>query len=100
METKKLTQKEAFIKQIENYSNYKKDRFGHYTRTRKDGVELRLKIQATSVRLEKKVIFEADKYSPKRSEWFRLDSQYFSKITITEDNKLKLDRMVISLISV
>ena len=82
---------EAIKTWIETRSQFKKDKWGNYQATLNNGKTYRFKIQATSIRFEVKVTFEATKYSPSKTEWMRVDSAYFKDIAITEDNKLKFD---------
>jgi len=67
---------------------YKRDKFGHYTRTAVDphleggSVTTRFKMRANSVRYEKqcKIV--------DHNEWIRLASGYYKNISITSEGKL------------
>jgi hypothetical protein len=68
-------------------AGYKQDRWGHFQREFAGGT-LRVKMQATSVRLEVK--YENDK------EWFKKASAYFKDIVFAEDgSSVKIDKLVI-----
>ena len=67
---------------------YKRDKFGHYTRTVVDphleggSITTRFKMQANSVRYEKQI------YIVDKNQWMRLASGYYKNISITEEGKL------------
>jgi hypothetical protein len=76
---------------------WKMDRFGNMQRERYVGLKdqpirkYRVKLQATSVRVEVQITFNATEYSPARNEWSRLDGAYMKDITIT-DGIVKIGR--------
>jgi len=55
-------------------SGWAKDHFGHYQKELPSGTKLRVKMQATSCRLEKQVKI-VDK-----NEWLRVDGAYYKNI--------------------
>jgi len=61
---------------------YSKDTFGHYQRETGD-TTVRFKIQASSVRYEKRAKIVD------HNEWLRLASGYYKDLSITEDDKLR-----------
>lgn len=66
------------------------DRFGHMKKTTSAGTEVRVKMQATSARLEKKVQFGLGE-----PEWWKVASAYFKDIEVV-DGGLKLGKYVIA----
>ena len=74
--------------QLEAYFTRKgliKDRFGHFKT--KDG-NTRYKMQARSVRKERKATTEATQYSPKKNFWVRVAGANYSQLSITADDLL------------
>lgn len=77
--------KNQLIEWLSKNPKWELDRFGHFKSN--DGT-FRFKIGTQSVRLEKKVIHAATKYTKESTSWIRLRSQYYSKLSITADGKL------------
>jgi uncharacterized protein (DUF1684 family) len=76
--------------ELENWlisKGYSKDKFGHYQKTIGE-TDVRYKMQADSVRYEKRITFAATDYSPKQNEWLRLASGYYKSLSITPEGKL------------
>jgi len=93
---KKVKMNAVIIKAwLEQFTEMEKDNYGNFKQIMPSGKEYRIKFQTTSVRFEVKMIFEASSYSPKRSEWMNVSSDYFKNIVITEDNKLKIGNKLI-----
>jgi len=67
---------------------YALDRWGHLHRIREDGTEMRWKVQARSVRLEKAYTIPAGQYSPAVKRWLKIYGGYLSQLSIV-DGKLK-----------
>ena len=67
---------------------YKRDKFGHYTKTIVDPkleggkVTVRFKMQSNSVRYEKQI------YIVDKNQWMRLVSGHYKNLSITEEDKL------------
>jgi hypothetical protein len=89
MKTNKM--KELFFARLES-TGWKKDRFGHYHKelefTRKGTEEkvlrpCRVKVQATSVRVEVKC----------GKEWFRRTGDYYSRMVFLEDERIRVGTM-------
>lgn len=74
--------KEELISWLEA-QGYKKDSWGNYLKE-KDS-KYRFKLSSHSVRLEK---FHRDSYDNKKI-WHRLQGNYYSNLSITEEGKLK-----------
>ncbi len=71
--------------ELENWlvsKGYAKDTYGHYQKTTNENT-IRYKLQATSVRYEKKA------HIVDHNEWIRLASGYYKDLSITEDDKLR-----------
>ena len=96
--------KEAFIKFMEALG-WSLDRWGHlqksitsrlphvdYPIDREPFVtrEYRIKLQATSCRIEIKTHHEATKYSPACSGWTRIGGDYYSKIVQLGDARIRV----------
>jgi hypothetical protein len=60
------------------------DKYGHLQKELESGALLRFKIQANSVRYERKL-----KFTDGGSEWRRVRSGYFKDLSIGEDGKLR-----------
>ena len=71
---------------------WKPDRFGHLQKSypTNDGKqnEYRFKLSRIAVRYEVKIRFSAGSYTPAKSEWKRLRSAYFKKLTLGADGKI------------
>lgn len=52
--------------------------------------EYRIKLQATSCRIEIKTHYEKTEYSPARSEWVRIGGDYYSKIVQLGDGRIRV----------
>jgi len=61
--------------------DYESDSYGHLQKTKGDD-KYRLKLQATSVRLEKRLDL-------KPAEWLRIRSGYYKNLSITEEDKIR-----------
>lgn len=61
-----------------------KDRFGHYQKTTAAGHKMRVKMQATSCRVEKQVTLA------NKNEWFRVAGDYYCNIKPTDDGRMLL----------
>lgn len=85
-----------------------KDRFGHFQRTETrrrphvdhpEGVvfvtKLRIKMQATSLRVEVQVDHPALSYSPATKEWVRFGGDYYSKIVQLDDGRVRIGSHII-----
>ena len=79
---------------------WEKDKYGHLQKevTSTDKItgekhtrKLRCKMQATSVRIERQVIYAATQYTKEEKAWVRIESAYFKNIT-KEDGKVKVGR--------
>ena len=73
-------------------TSFTEDRYGNLKLTSESGKEYRLKFQDRSVRFETKITFEATTYSPAAHEWFKLDGDYYSKIHVLPDGRLKIGK--------
>jgi len=79
-------QKEEKLNAIKNCLREKgwvEDRYGNFIKETK-GVKKRMKFNATSLRHEKQIVFEATKYTEARKEWIRLNSAYYKDIEVVE----------------
>jgi len=77
--------KQDFINWITNNPNWTLDSYGNY---RSKCGTYRFKLNATSVRLEKKINHAGTQYSPARTSWIRLRSNYYKNLNITAENKI------------
>lgn len=76
MATKKsIDHKESIFRTLRSYG-WEQDRWGHYKFTQSNGKELRVKVQAKSLRLERKCLI-GDK-----NEWIRVSSDFFGNIKV------------------
>ena len=73
-------------------TRFTEDRYGNLKISTESGKEYRLKFQDRSVRFETKVIHEATAYSPASHSWMKLDGDYFSKIKMLPDGRLKIGK--------
>jgi hypothetical protein len=64
---------------------YTKDKYGHLQKTR-DNVTHRLKLQATSARIERQLVFEHNMFRDRRTEWYRIRSGYYKNLSINPEN--------------
>lgn len=70
---------------------YMRDNYGHFKSA--DG-KIRFKMQKTSMRVEKKV--SCPSYNGKTvNKWHRIKSAYYCNISITEDDKLKINQRIV-----
>lgn len=72
------------LKNILSELGFKADRFGHMQKVLKDGIKLRVKFQAISVRYEFKPI--------RGSQWFLRSSAYLKDVKVMDDGKLVIGR--------
>lgn len=92
--------KEAIITILQN-SGWTLDRWGHLQKTlsvRGVHKDYRIKMQATSLRVEVKVHYPADDYSKARNEWIRVGGEYYSKIQL-DAGKLRIGRHLLKVTS-
>jgi hypothetical protein len=76
-------QKEELKNVLEGFG-FKPDRFGHMQKKLADGVKLRVKFQAISVRYE---------FKPTGSStWYLRSSAYLKNVKIMDDGRLKMGR--------
>ena len=68
--------REQLIEWAQNHG-WKLDQWGHLRKDTKDGAKRRLKLSRIAVR-----------YEVKSKGWVRIQSGYFSKLSISEDGKL------------
>lgn len=81
MKQSKLDQvKEALVK-----LGWKEDSYGHMKKTSEKGTTYRVKVQAISVRLEKRV----------DSEWFKVSNAYTKDVSVLEDGKVQIGKVVL-----
>jgi len=64
-------------------NGWKRDRFGHYHKG-----DLRLKLQAKTVRLERSHRTEDTQYRKGEKRWIRIRSGYYGKLSLSAENKL------------
>jgi hypothetical protein len=71
--------------QVEQFllsKGYKMDRFGHF---KTESGNTRIKMQARSLRIEKKVNHPAGLYSSASSSWVKTSGGYYSELSIKDD---------------
>jgi len=73
--------KQKFIDWVVS-KGYTKDSYGHYQKTSDAGTVTRFKIQASSVRYERKA------HIVDHNEWLRSASGYYKDLSITHEGKL------------
>lgn len=78
--------KDEFVKWSKS-KGWTQDKFGHLQRQIGEK-QYRFKLSSIAVRYEVKIKFEKTQYSSGSSEWMRLRSGYFSKLSINEHGKL------------
>lgn len=69
-------------------NGWAKDRFGHYHKELKPGLKIRIKMQATSCRLERQA------YIIDKNEWLRVDGAYYKNIRF-EDGTIVIGRKML-----
>jgi len=73
------------------------DKYGHMQKTVKDAEgkdrELRLKLQATSVRREVRVHYDASQYKGPSNEWVRVGGGYYKDAWLTPEDRLSFKRV-------
>jgi hypothetical protein len=79
--------REDFIRHIESIGFVKPDRANaadRWIRTLSSGKVTGFKISRVAVRYEVKVVHEATSYSPKKTDWVRVQSGYLKNIEIVD----------------
>lgn len=79
-------------------AGWKLDKWGHLQKTLKFynkerqlvPRDYRIKLQATSLRVEVRVHYPASGYNPARNEWMRQDGDYYSKIELLDGARLRI----------
>lgn len=79
--------KATTIKEALTLLGWKEDAYGHMQCTTKTGKKYRVKMQATSVRLEVKNV--------ELGEWVRVKSAYMKDVVLTEDGCVVVDKVVL-----
>jgi hypothetical protein len=82
---------------------WEEDRFGHFKRTIKmlqsddgrDSATYRVKVQKTSVRLERQYHIEASQYSPAKTDWSKVTGAYLKDIKVTDNGGIKIGNKVL-----
>jgi hypothetical protein len=80
---KKTQQIVDSIKEMLRSRGYTEDSHGHFKKSTNSGELYRYKFQATSLRKESQV-----RHSDGTKSWVRLSGNYYSKLSISEDNKI------------
>ena len=78
--------------ELDRWGNLQKDVHAVDKITKEESTRrLRLKIQKTTVRVERQVIYAATQYTKEEKAWIRMDSDYFKYITM-ENGVIKVGR--------
>lgn len=91
--------KERIIELLEG-AGWKLDKWGHLQKTLKFynkerqlvPRDYRIKLQASSLRVEVRVHYPASEYSPARNEWMRQGGDYYSNIELLDGARLRIGK--------
>ena len=91
--------KERIIELLEG-AGWKLDKWGHLQKTLKFynkerqlvPRDYRIKLQASSLRVEVRVHYPASEYNPARNEWMRQGGDYYSKIELLDGASLRIGK--------
>ncbi len=73
------------IKEALTLLGWKEDSYGHMKKASEQGNTYRIKIQAISVRVEKRI----------DSEWFKVSNAYIKDVVILDDSRVQIGKVVI-----
>jgi hypothetical protein len=90
--SKKLEEQTATVRRAIAALGWEEDRFGHF---KSPSGGLRVKMQKTSVRLERKVSYPATDFCAARSEWFKVTGAFIRDVVVLEDGRVAVGSKVI-----